>query len=51
MDIVESTTFGHQKVGTVQTARGERMLTKDEAYAVAEFIDDNIFVVIRNDLE
>lgn len=27
------------------------MLTKDEAYAVAEFIDDNIFDVIRNDID
>lgn len=26
-------------------------LTKDEAYAVAEFIDDNIFDCIRNDLD
>ena len=38
-------------VGFVRMEKGERMLTKDEAYAVAEFIDDNIFVVIRNDLE
>ena len=27
------------------------MLTKDEAYAVAEFIDANIFNAIRNDLD
>ena len=27
------------------------MLTKDEAYAVAEFIDANIFEAIRNDLD
>lgn len=27
------------------------MLTKDEAYAVAEFIDMNILPVIRNDLD
>ena len=27
------------------------MLTKDEAYAVAEFIDTNVFDAIRNDPE
>ena len=27
------------------------MLSKDEAYAVAEFIDTNIFEAIRNDLD
>lgn len=26
-------------------------LTKDEAYAIAEFIDSNLFVAIRNDTE
>ena len=26
-------------------------LTKDEAYAIAEFIDMNIFTAIRNDVE
>lgn len=27
------------------------MLSKDEAYAIAEFIDMNIFSAIRNDLD
>ena len=27
------------------------MLTKDEAYAVAEFIDTNIFSAIRDDID
>lgn len=27
------------------------LLSKDEAYAVAEFIDTNIFEAIRNDLD
>lgn len=29
----------------------KRMLTKSEAYAVAEFIDMNIFTAIRNDID
>lgn len=27
------------------------MLSKDEAYAIAEFIDTNIFEAVRNDVE
>ena len=37
--------------GAVQGGGRMTELTKDEAYAIAEFIDMNIFTAIRNDVE